>query len=506
MKNIEINRQEKYYRILEIFPGFTTWMVFIMSVVLSLYAPKFFASLVIIYAVFWLLKALIMSARLIVGYTKYRKTEKINWLIKCQNKYTSWQDVYHLVIIAAYKESYETLKYSIEALKEINYPKDKIILVLATEERAKEIGRNNAKRLLSEFKNSFYHFANIEHPANLPNEVIGKGANITYAAKEIIKFIDEKKLPHENIMVSTFDSDHRPHKEYFGVLSYQFLNTNKSKYKSFQPLPMFINNIWDVPILIRSISLGSSFWQMIEATKPKWMKNFAAHAQPLSGLLETNFWSKLTIVEDGHQYWRSFFRFDGNYEVIPLHIPVYQDAVLSPKGYVDTFIEQYLQFKRWAWGASDIPYVLLHFAKNSYVPLWEKVSRSFRLIEGHLSWSCTSIVLFFAGWLPLLINPEFRETVTAFNFPVVYSRILTVAMVGMIITLTISTLLLPPRPSKDLNFSIIFEWIITPFVLPFSNILFSAIPAVHAQTLLMMAKYMDFRVTEKKAVKYETQK
>lgn len=505
MQNIEINRHQKYYRFFEILPGLVTWLAFIVPVVLSFCAPKFLAVLVIIYAVYWLLKALVMSARLIVGYRIYKNDAKKNWLKllkKDHNK--SWQNIYHVVITATYKESFATLKYSLEEIKKSEYPKNKIIFVLATEEKAKDIGRSNVKKLKKIFGNDFYHFAHFEHPQNISGEVVGKGPNINYAGHKILKFIQGKKISPKNVLVTTLDSDHRPHKKYFAALTYAYLSSPNRKYKSYQPIPMFFNNVWDVPIPIRSIALGSSFWQIIESTRAHRLRNFASHAQPLDALLETGFWSTKTIVEDGHQFWRSYFRFDGNHKVVSINVPIYQDAVLSPYGYIKTFKEQYFQKKRWSWGCSDIPYVAVNSIKDKLIPWSEKTIQFLRLFEGHISWSTTSIILFFAGWLPLILNPGFRETLVAFNFPYVYSRILTIAMIGMIVTLTISTLMLPPRPKKSFNWSIVLEWIITPFMLPFSNIFFSSVPAVHAQTLLMIGKYMDvFHLTEKKAVKYD---
>ena len=503
MKNIEINRQQPYYRLLEIFPGFITWFVFLIPIFMAFYTPVFLACLIIIYAVYWLLKALIMSVRLITGYKLYKKEVNINWIELCNKRKIPWQNIYHLVIIATYKESFETLRYSLDAIAKANYPKDRLIVVLGTEERAKEIGRENAQKLSKIYAKKFACFKAIEHPANLPNEIAGKGANITYAIKQIKKYIDAEKIEYKNIMVSTFDSDHRPHPQYFAGLTYKYLTVTDPIHKSYQPLPMFFNNIWDVPIPIRSISIGSSFWQIIESTRPYRLRNFAAHAQPLPALIETNYWSTNTIVEDGHQFWRSYFAFDGNHEVVPMNIPVYQDAVLSNKGYINTFIEQYLQKKRWAWGCSDIPYVIINCIKDRKISWQEKILQIYRLVEGHISWSTTSIILFFAGWLPLLINPDFRQTVMAFNFPYIYSRILTFATVGMVVTLSISTLMLPPRPKVKFNYSILLEWILTPFMLPFFNIFFSSIPAVHAQTLLMMGKYMGYHVTDKKAVRYD---
>ena len=43
------------------------------------------------------------------------------------------------------------------------------------------------------------------------------------------------------------------------------------------------------------------------------LRNFASHSQPLKALIGMNFWSTRTIVEDGHQYWRSLFYFEGKY-------------------------------------------------------------------------------------------------------------------------------------------------------------------------------------------------
>lgn len=497
MKNIEINRNQKYYRILEILPGFVTWSVIIGSVLLSLYLPKLFAAFVIIYAVTWLLRALSMSARLIYGYNHYKKDIAKNWLKKCDSL-KDHKKIHHLAIIPAYKESYETLDTTMQRISKSTFPLKNLIVVLGMEERAGEVDQQLAKKISDKYKNVFGKFIITTHPANIKGEVAGKGANITFAARQALKYIKEKNIPFEDVMVTTLDADNRPHEQYFACLTYKYLTADDKKHKSYQPLPMYFNNVWQVPTLIRSIAIGSTFWQIIESTREDGQRNFSAHSQPLDALIETDFWSTRTVVEDGHQFWRSYFAFDGNHSVVPINIPVYQDAVLSPRGFSYTFIEQYLQKQRWSWGCSDIPYVIINSIKNKKINFWDKSIKSLRLFEGHISWATTSIILFFAGWLPLILNPSFSDTIVALNFPYFYSRILTVAMVGILVTLTLSTIMLPPRPKRKFNWSIVFEWIITPFILPFSNILLSSIPSIHAQTLLMRGKYMGFRVTEKK--------
>lgn len=504
MAVIEIDRNKKWYRAWEIFPGALTWSVFILPAVLCFFWPVFVGSLIILYALYWLIKSMLMSGRLIVGYRRYCKDVKIDWLKRLENEKIkkSFSQIYHLMIMATYKEELEILRHSVGAAALSKYPLKKIIFVLGLEERDKTRALKNAEALQKEFGNKFFHFAVVMHPKDLPNEVAGKGSNIVYAAKQIKKFIDQKNIPYGNIIVTNMDADHRVHPNYLANLTYAYLTDEDSKHKSYQPIPMFFNNIWDVPIPMRSISVGSTFWQMIESTQPYRLRNFAAHSQSFEALVETNFWSKLTIVEDGHQYWRSYFRFDGNYHVVPIFTPVYQDAVLSPKGYMATFKEQYLQKRRWAWGSSDIPYVMTTIIGNKKLPFWDKWMQAGRLIEGHFSWATTSIILAVVGWLPAVLNPAFRETVFAYNFSLIYSRLLTFAMLGLIVTLTISTLMLPPRPKKFFNFSIILEWIISPVLLPISNIVFSSFAAIDAQTRLLLGKYLGFRVTEKKAVCY----
>ena len=95
----------------------------------------------------------------------------------------------------------------------------------------------------------------------------------------------------------------------------------------------------------------------VSSMRPHALRNFSSHAQSLQTLIDTDFWSVRTIVEDGHQFWRTYFRYDGDHQVFPVYVPVYQDAVLA-KGYRRTLKAQFIQLRRWAWGASDVAYVI----------------------------------------------------------------------------------------------------------------------------------------------------
>lgn len=489
-------------RWLEFVPATLLWGTFVLIIALSYYAPVVAASILIVYAVHWLVRSMLMSVRLVVGYIKYRRDVQRDWRAKLETDFPhdAWRNLYHLVIVAVSKEEPEIVEATLDAIAESEYDLDRILVVLATE---KHYAANGAAVIAAAKKKYGKRFGGLlasVHPRGLPGEVVGKGGNITWAAKEAQAYLDTKKIPYEHVVCTTLDADNRVHRKYFAALAHAYLSTEETLYATYQPIPMFFNNIWEVPMPIRSIALGSSFWQIIESTRPHRLRNFSAHAQGFAALVATNFWSTKTIVEDGHQFWRSYFKFNGKHKVVPLNVPIYQDAVLSPKGYWETFREQYLQKRRWAWGCSDIPYVLYHAWKNPRLPFWDKWTQAWRLVEGHFSWATTSMILAGFAWFPRILNPEFQDVVLGYTFPPLYGRILTTALLGMVVTLTISSLLLPPVPKRRMSkttTSVILEWITAPFLLPISSVFLSSLPAIDAQTRLALGKYLDFRVTEK---------
>jgi len=266
---------------------------------------------------------------------------------------------------------------------------------------------------------------------------------------------------------------------------------------SYQPVSLFMSNIWDVPAPMRVIATGNSFWNIISSMRPHTLRNFASHSQPMDALEEMDFWSTRTIVEDGHQYWRSYFYFGGNYSVLPLYIPIYQDAVLSDT-YTKTLKAQFIQLRRWAYGASDIPYVATRvFARDRNVTLSGGIARLLRLIDGHVTLASVSLLVAFGGWIPLLINSEAARSIPAHQLPEVVSTIQQIALVGLFITVFLSFKMLPPRPERykrRRTYAMVAQWVL----MPFTAIIYSAFSALYSQGRLFTGRYLDkFDVTDK---------
>lgn len=534
MKDIEIPYVPERgfrYRLLEIFPGALSWFVLALPFLLSLFSPRLAVFFVIGFLLMWFARSAGLSVRSIQGFSTLQRYQRLPWLrflddleqgktAKYDEDIPAWhqenltaytkrsdrikpKELIHAVIVATYNESREVLEPTIQSLLASNYDMKKVMLIIAFEDRGGERVAKQAQALVEQYGPSCMHAMAVCHPKDIPGEVIGKGGNITYAARKLEHYLRAQKIDPLHVIVTTLDADNRPHENYLAALSYVYAVCPDPLHVSYQPVPMFTNNIWDAPAPMRVIATGNTFWNVVLSLRPHMIRNFSSHAQSMQALIDTDYWSVRTIVEDGHQFWRTYFRYDGNHEVYPLYVPIYQDAVLSDT-LVKTLKAQFIQLRRWAWGASDVAYVAEKgfFTKNN-VPRMDLTFKFLRLVEGHLSWATAPIILAFSAFIPLLFNPE---DYAANQLPIIASRIQTVALAGIIVTLFLSLKLLPPKPARyksQRRFFMIIQWAI----LPVTTILYNAFSALYSQTRLMFGKYIDkFDVTEKAVVSADRQK
>ena len=493
------------YRIFEILPAFLSWTTLILIVFFSWQFPAGIAIFIILFDIYWLLKTVYFSLHLRIAFNKMKENMRINWLNKLQNykirTTKDWEHIYHLVILPMYKEPYEVVRETFTSLSKSNYPLDKFIIVLTAEERegAKEETQNTLQKIEQEFGNKFFKFLTVTHPANLPNEIPGKGSNQAWAAKEVKnKIIDPLKIPYENILISVFDVDTQVLPEYFGILTYHFLTAENPQRSSYQPTPIFLNNIYQAPAFARVISFSSTFWHMIQQARPHRLTTFSSHSMPFKALVEIGFWQKNAVSEDSRIFWQCYLHYNGDWRVVPINYPVYMDANVAPT-FSQTVINQYKQQRRWGWGCENIPYLLNGFAKNKLIPFSKKLYWGFNYTEGFHSWATNALIIFSLGWLPVLIGgTDFRFSLLSYNLPIMTRTIMNFSMFGIISSAFLSMILLPPKPNnfrKIDYFWYIIQWILMPITI----ILFGSIPALEAQTRLALGgKFkLGFWVTPK---------
>ncbi len=535
--NFEIpqGKRKPLYRFLEILPGLISYGAIILLFLLSWLDPVLGSIYLFIIIASTLVKAISVAYRTVQGYKVVKAAERVDWRGRMEDlshphdaferlrdnddnksyhfsehienlkfmaamptEYPNPDKIYHAVIVAAYNEGFEILDPSIDAIDKNTFPSDHTIVLLAYEERGGEAMEKTAKMLREKYKNTFKDFVLVKHPDGLPNEVVGKGPNLTYAGEELAKYVEKKHLPIENIIVTSLDSDNRMHKKYLDSVAYEFITHPRRQHLSYQPVSLFMNNIWDAPAPTRVIAVSNSFFNVITTMRPHALRNFASHSQPLQALKAMNFWSKRTIVEDGHQYWRSLFFFGGDYSVLPIRIPIYQDAVVD-ETFLKTIKAQFVQVRRWYYGASDVAYVGTRlFAKRESrpVPFTQLFPKFWRLLDGHITLAIMAPIVAFGGWVPMIMNLS-AHTMVGYNLPNIVSVVETIAAVGLIVTVLISFRLLPPRPKKyrkGKEIFMILQWVL----MPVTSILYQSLAAFYAQTRLMFGFYMEkFDVTKK---------
>lgn len=527
-KDIEIPLEKdrnKRYRFFEILPGALSWFMLCLPIILSAINVTLAATFVLIYLLINFMRGMAGAARAIQGYYTMRTHQKLPWaqmLVEVEAaeplskhvKRPKWHytaiehaekgqilmppsEVVHAIIIATYKESRDILQPTIESVLASDYDMSKVIFILAYEGRAGEETEKLAHELTAEYKTKFMDAFAVKHPAGMPNEVIGKGGNVTFAARELETYLEKHKIDPLRVLVTTLDADNRPDKNYLNSLTYVYTLCQDPVHTSFQPVSLYTNNIWDAPAPMRVLATGNSFFNLVVSLRSHALRNFSSHAQPMVGLIETDYWSVRTIVEDGHQFWRSYFAFDGNYRVLPLHVPISQDAVLTDN-YRKTLKAQFIQLRRWTYGASDIAYVVDQgFFKPNKVPRGDLLAKLWRLLEGHVSWAAGPILVLTGGFIPALFNPR---SFAANELPIIVSHIQTVALAAATVTLFLALKTLPPKPARYKHRRTV--WMILQWVyLPVTTIVYNSFAAFYSQTRLMFARYMTkFDVTEKAAV------
>jgi cellulose synthase/poly-beta-1,6-N-acetylglucosamine synthase-like glycosyltransferase len=514
-----------WYRFFEILPGTLSWTMLALPFILSMINVLLAAVFVLVYLLINFIRGLAGAIRSVHGFRTMKEHQKLPWrqmvselevgeITEFNAVRPKWHydallktglepnrpkpsEVIHAVIIATVKETRETLEATFQSVINSDFDMKQVLIVLAYEGRAGQETEARANELIADYKGRVMDAFAVKHPSDLPNEVIGKGGNITYAGRELQKYLERENIDPNRVVVTTLDADNRPDRQYLAGVTYIFSVCPDPMHASFQPVALFTNNIWDAPAPMRVLATGNSIYHLVSSLRQHALRNFSAHAQPMPALIETDFWSVRTVVEDGHHFWRSYFRFDGNYQVFPVHLPIYQDAVLA-ESYRKTIKAQFKQIARWSYGASDIAYVASQgFLKKNKVSKIDLIGKFFRLLEGHITWAVGPVLVLAGGFVPSLFN---HTNIAVYELPIIVSRVQTVALVMALVTVFLALRTLPPRPTRYRAHRTI--WMVLQWgLLPVTTLAFNSLAALSSQTRLMFKFYMSkFDVTEKAMV------
>lgn len=535
-RNLE-GRAKTLERFFEILPGLASWTILIGMSILSFWDPIFAAVLIIAFDFYWLLRLFYMTFFLVLAYLRLSLERETDWMSRVhgidrlesylndldrlsaerdlRKKISLWihrkeletlkqsgalppssNEIYHLVLFPIFKESEEVVEPGVESLAHQTFPPQRILVILAVEERADPSVKKEAEDLQKKYRGSFFDLLVTLHPEGIAGEARVKGANVTYAAKAAAKYFEERQIPFERVIVSCFDADTVVGHDYISSLTYHFMVCPKRNQASFQPIPVYNNNIWEASAFARVLDIGSSFFQLIEATNPDKLVTFSSHSMSFKALVEVDYWPVDMISDDSAIFWKALIHFDGDYRVIPMYVTLSMDVV-SGKSWWKTILNVYRQKRRWAWGVENFPIVMRGFLAHQKISLYDKMRHGFKLFEDNVAWATWAFLLTLVGWLPVLFaGREFSSSVLYYSAPRITGIIFNLASLALIATIVLSLCLLPKKHVKNTllkRIGFALEWLLVPLIV----VLLSALPALDAQTRLMLGRYMEFWVTDK---------
>ncbi|TMF90540.1 MAG: glycosyltransferase family 2 protein [Chloroflexi bacterium] len=490
-------------RLLEAAPGLITWVLLLspawIPIAFGSDGAIFVAVAVLIFDLYWFLRSAIVITGIWRVYFRMRRAMRTDWLSLCQAEprvegRPHPLDYYHLCVIPTYTEPYHVLEATVQAIVDASYPKELKLVGIITRVTDKP-GWRNVARLKEKFGDQLAGLYHIKDPME-PPLVPGKSAAMNWGGRDMYRRLSAEGYDPKRVLLTDLDSDYRVHPEYFGWISLHHARRELRDYTIWQPVPLFHNNIWRVPTAVRVMSASTSMWQMfLHSQGPNRLVAFSSYTCTLQFCDDIGYWDKDVIPEDSRFYWKAFFTFGSRFEVKSVWLPMYGDSPES-RDYAATHLNQYNQIKRWAWGITDVPYVLRRLFKHPEIPLWLRIRRFSNLFLNHLNWIFLPVLMIFGGSVPLWVSVDFSIMDLGENLWKYSIEVLVSAVATVIALIVLEHLMLPPKPA---SWGPVRRWLIYVQYIsyPIVGLMLSVLPALEAHTRLLLGKYLEYRVTEK---------
>lgn len=490
-------------RTLEIIPGLLIWFMLLLPWIGSETFPSFVINLIVVLTLYCFYRAVLVTIGGIIGYINYKNALEIDHLKECRNlkleELSSIDELpkdllpKQLIVIANYGEDYPVLKRSIEAIIKQNYPIELIYISVSIEERKAIKDSDYAmrgeylKRDFGEFLGDRLMF--FVHPDGIPGEAVGAAANRTWGTKMAVEELERRGEDINKFLVTAPDGDIVFHREYLASMTYKWLTSEKRNQKFYQTaVYTFNNNYWDVPILIRIISISLTLPILASSVIEKFRREtFSCYTLNLGVMKAVNYWDTSLGIDDTTFYWRPYLHFHGDWHCEVFFIPLSADAVYDPK-YTKNHYDQYKQYVRWGWGVISFPIGIRTLYFDAKVSFSEKLIKTLHLLDVFVLSKVISFLLAFGLPILLFFNTSLDRSVASFAAPNTISSILNLTTFLLIPTAILKNLLIPKRPATMSKLKYVTMLILE---IPLNLIVlvtFSFVPFIEATTRMMIGQ------------------
>jgi len=490
-----------HYRLLEILPGVLSLGTLLACVFLSFTAPLAAVYIIILYDFYWLLRVGYLSVYTISSWRHYRQAIKVNWRSRLEREVPHWHQYRHLLFLPMYNEPYHVVAATFDRLCQSDYDLKNITVILTGEERAIGHFAPIAEQIKTAYGNAFGQFITNLHPTGVIGELPGKGSNMRHAAHIAQQYVDSRGWNYDDVIVSAFDIDTWVHPQYFSCLTHSYGTVPNPTRRSYQPLALYHNNIWQSDPFTRVVAYSTTFWLLTDLARAERLFTFSSHSMSWRALVDVGFWEPDVVSEDSRIFLQCLLCYKGDYRVEPIYVPVSMSTVYVGK-FWRSICNQYLQVRRWAWGVENFAYMAWQFSKGTgrAIPVTIKIRHLFNYLEGNFSWATSALIISILGWLPFkLASESIKHLAIVQNTPRILEGILSLALIGLVVNAILGTWMLPDEPPK--RKPLVLALMLAQYALVFiTMIAFGAMPALDAQLRHILGGRfrLGFWVTEKK--------
>ncbi len=319
-------------RLFEAAPGLVTWILLLapawIPIIFQTPGAIAVAGAVLVFDVYWLFRSITVVTGVYSTLWRMRRDMAKDWLAVCrldqQAGLTDPLQYYQLCVIPTYTEPYNVLERTVQAIVDSNYPPELKMVGIITRETDKP-GWENVARLKEKFGSQLRGFYHIKDPLE-PGIVVGKSAAMNWGGRWMVRVLTEEGLDLDRVLITDLDSDYRVHPQYFAWISAHHAREQLRDYVIWQPVPLFHNNYWQVPMAVRIMSASTSQWQMFLHSRPHRLVAFSSYTCSLEFVRRVGYWDKDVIPEDSRFYWKAFFTFGKRFSVKSVYLPLYGDS------------------------------------------------------------------------------------------------------------------------------------------------------------------------------------
>lgn len=483
-------------RLVGAIPPLLAWTVVTAPLWGAVVAPAAFGTFMVGFSAYWLFRSSEFGLGLLLGLWRLTRSQRRAWGDALKTVPESGR-LQHLVIIPTYRESEDVLADTLRSLVHQSVPRHHIAVVLAFEERD-DGAPARARRLTARFGGLFGHWLLTFHP-DLPGEVKGKSSNLAWAAQRAEEeLVRTGRLDPACTLVTVLDADSRIHPEYLAALGYASLTHPNGDLHLYQPAILFYANYWRLPLPLRAVNSVFSLYSLARLASGHRLVPQSTYSLSWRVAQEVGFWDVDVIPEDSHMFFKVWLHVGARVRTSAIYLPVYADAAEGATA-LQSATSTYQQIRRWAWGVSDIPYLVLGAARAPHIPLGKRAARVWWYLEDHLMWPSHWFLLSFGTLATALLAPQFASSALGAWQAQAVSTLLGLTFPTLILTV-LADAILRPRPPSGSRAQHYLSGVVSllGFIfLPFSGLAMAALPALDAHTRLLFGRSLAYKVTEK---------